>query len=270
MWRSFNVAADSLEFLHRSHQRTGEELTREYRNAAHQDLSGTLTGSSPLDARLIQHEWFPLVQADIFLSHSHRDRDLALRLAGWLKTQFGLRTFIDSCVWGHCAELLRSIDVRHCLISNGLFSYERRNQSTAHVHAILSMALTAMIDRTECVWFLNSPASVTLTDAVSNPKTNSAWLFLELSMMRRLRRRRSTRQQELLEKAAEFNRGTGPNVEYPVTDELASLHELSPHVLASWHEVGQLLHEHPLDTLYGLCDDDLNLTSRSRTMLRIR
>ena len=62
----------------------------------------------------MQANWFPQIKADIFISHSHKDEDLALALAGWLKVSFGLTAFIDSCVWGYANDLLKMIDYKYC------------------------------------------------------------------------------------------------------------------------------------------------------------
>ena len=62
----------------------------------------------------MQANWFPQIKADIFISHSHKDKGLALALAGWLEETFGLTAFIDSCVWGYANKLLKMIDDEYC------------------------------------------------------------------------------------------------------------------------------------------------------------
>lgn len=54
-------------------------------------------------------------------------------------------------------DLLREIDEKYCRHSNGTsFDYDKRNYSTSHVHMMLSIALSRMIDKCESVFFLNS------------------------------------------------------------------------------------------------------------------
>ena len=60
-----------------------------------------------IDANSLENDWFPNVDIDIFLSHSHKDRDKALILSELLKEKFGLNVFIDSCVWGNSDDLLK-------------------------------------------------------------------------------------------------------------------------------------------------------------------
>jgi hypothetical protein len=51
-----------------------------------------------LNAELITANWFPEIEADIFISHSYKDFDDVLSVAGWLYDNFKLISFIDSCV----------------------------------------------------------------------------------------------------------------------------------------------------------------------------
>lgn len=45
------------------------------------------------------------------------------------------------------------------------------------VHMMLSSALSTMIDKCECVFFLNTPSSLNL-----NKKTESPWIYYELNI----------------------------------------------------------------------------------------
>lgn len=59
-------------------------------------LDEYLNKNGVLDAEQIVDDWFPEVEADIFLSHSHLDEDIALTLSGLFYREFGLTTFINS------------------------------------------------------------------------------------------------------------------------------------------------------------------------------
>ena len=89
-----------------------------------------------VDGSGLQESWFSTKQKfDVFLSHSHTDEKLAISLAGFLKRELNLNTFIDSCLWGYSNDLLREIDEKYCRHSNGTsFDYDKRNYSTSHVH----------------------------------------------------------------------------------------------------------------------------------------
>lgn len=69
------------------HKRIIKKTLEEFTNA-----NGSLNGDQ------MQSAWFPKIKADIFLSHSHTDKDLVIAFAGWLKHTFDLNVFIDSCI----------------------------------------------------------------------------------------------------------------------------------------------------------------------------
>jgi hypothetical protein len=143
-----------------------------------------------LKANLLTAQWFPYINADIFISHSHKDYNEVVCLAGWLKEKFGLTTFVDSSVWGYSDRLLKLIDDEYCSTGDGFYSYSRRNYSTSHVHMMLSMALTEMIYRTECLFFYNTPNSITPSDVItSKSETLSSWIFAEIGMTRLIHQR---------------------------------------------------------------------------------
>jgi hypothetical protein len=148
--------------------------------------------SQKLSGTAIKDAWFGGIEADVFLSHAHADRELALDLADFLRARCGIRTFVDYRVWGNSRELLRSIDEAHCWSEeDGFFVYSRRNYSTSHVHMMLATALSEMINRTECVIFLNTPSSIQAEDARkrSTECTASPWIYHEITMTRLIARR---------------------------------------------------------------------------------
>ena len=137
-----------------------------------------------IDGTKLQEGWFPTKQKfNVFLSHSHDDENLAISLAGFLKEELNLDTFIDSCLWGYSNDLLREIDEKYCRNRNStFFDYEKRNYSTSHVHMMLSIALSRMIDQCEAIFFLNSESSISLDEEVKKERTSSPWLYSELSL----------------------------------------------------------------------------------------
>lgn len=138
-----------------------------------------------IDGTKIQDEWFPMVEADIFLSHSGKDKDLTCALAGWIYTHFGLRCFIDSNVWGYAEELLdelnaRLSDRRSWEGGGYLYNYESSNQVSQHVNSMLSIALQKMIDKVEAVILINTGNSIQVCDDSHMNKTYSPWIYSEL------------------------------------------------------------------------------------------
>jgi len=81
-----------------------------------------------LNGNEIMKEWFPIItkKFDIFLSHSHKDIELALIIAGILKKRHNLEVFVDYIVWGNYINLLKSIDDNFCKSNdkkNGIYDY---------------------------------------------------------------------------------------------------------------------------------------------------
>jgi hypothetical protein len=169
----------------------GLTVLADHETKVHAKLNEYLLPGGVLDATKMQNDWFPQLDADVFISHSHNDKHLAITFSGWLKNRFSINAFVDSVAWDYAGRLLRKIDEKHSRSDDdpSLFSYEKRNGSTSHVHMMLATALVKMIDRSECLFFLNTPASVTsgraIRDSVVN--TGSPWIYAEIAMSRMIR-----------------------------------------------------------------------------------
>lgn len=148
-----------------------------------------LDEDSILDADKIQRDVFPLMDADIFISHSHRDQDTAIKIAISLE-KIGLTAFVDSCVWGHADELLRKVDDKFCMPEGwSSYNYFLRNRTTANIHMILNSALHKMIDKSELFIFLDSKNSVRFGEYVNNTEhLSSPWIYSELMFASHVRR----------------------------------------------------------------------------------
>ncbi|WMC92263.1 hypothetical protein [Kineothrix sp. MB12-C1] len=170
----------------------GIQIYKNYKKNIETSLDKYLSPNGELRATEIEKDWFPEFRANIFLSHSHKDERKAITLAGFL-SDLGLATFIDSCVWGYADNLLKQIDNEYCVSkrkddgSIDSYSYEKRNQSTAHVHMLLNGALMKMMDKTECLIFLDTPNSLKAND-IPNGTTDSGWIYSELLMSKCLQR----------------------------------------------------------------------------------
>lgn len=165
-----------------------EGIGQEYYENKKKDIQNSLKEFIGLDGIIdgtkLQENWFPTKQKfDVFLSHSHNDEKLAICLAGFLKEKLDLDTFIDSCLWGYSNELLKGLDKKYCMYSDGVsYNYDKRNYSSSHVHMMLSIALSRMIDNCETVFFLNSENSICLSEEIDKERTSSPWIYNELSM----------------------------------------------------------------------------------------
>jgi len=215
------------------------------------DSSLTTKTTKKLEAESIWDEWFPQVKADVFISHSSKDAALAKLLASWLEQYYQLTAFIDSEIWGHSDELLKKLDDEYCVKdrSNGratIYSYEKRNNSTAHVHMLLCSALTRMIERTECFIFIESHNSVTAKDSVEG--TYSPWIFHELATVDTVELKVPERLKDVV--VAE---SVDLGIKYPLPGR--RLIEINGSILSQWQDISvqkQQVHPqvHPLDILY--------------------
>ena len=85
---------DSINFLDPGYIKTGETHLGDVSGKVNQELENmVLKGTDIPDGVAIQNDWFPEINADIFISHSHSDRDLANGIAGWINQKFGLRPY---------------------------------------------------------------------------------------------------------------------------------------------------------------------------------
>jgi len=154
--------------------------------------SSLLRDKPHVRAESIWTDWFNTVNADVFISHSSANGDVAVQLANWLYSNFKFKSFVDSQFWLRINELQREFDKgllhdeivydkygnRHV---KKYYDYEKRNQSTAHVHALLTYSLTKMIEKTPYFIFIKSANSVRFEDSVKN--ITSPWIFHELAIV---------------------------------------------------------------------------------------
>ena len=189
MHAKFNLDPQSETW--QNHYYSGSIIHRANKAIVETDLEKFKNIDGTLQAKEIIENWFPLIKADVFLSHSHKDEELIIGLAGWLNDNFGIKSFIDSTVWGYSDELLKAIDNKYCKNESGeTYSYEQRNRSTSHVHMMLSTALADMIDQCECVIFVNTQNSFKPADYFKQEgQTESPWIYSEIAMTRMIRER---------------------------------------------------------------------------------
>lgn len=199
-----------------------------------------MSGRWVIDGSGTESEWFPQLTKHVFISHSHKDEDVALLIAGLLKERLGIDAFVDSAAWGCYRELAE------CLYAVAKRGYPRialqhdaqlRMSATEHAHCMLSKSLIQMMDRCECLIFLDTPASVGLRNIdTAECSTFSPWIYTEIEASRVLRRYRYPR--SMLKAANEslrsFARREAAQVQvvYPLNFE--HLEKLVPQMFVQW------------------------------------
>lgn len=166
-----------------------------------------------IDAKSLQNEIFPIESADIFISHSHGDEELAIKLQNWLKKELGMTCFLDGEIWGSADAILKEIDGQLCWKKDrNVYDYNERNLTTSYVHVMLCNALMQVMDKCKFVFFLNTPNSITPKTAWGESITHSPWLFYELSVLKYIQKRDISahidfaRSQEAVQESIDFRR----------------------------------------------------------------
>ena len=199
-----------------------------------------LSGKWVIDGEGTESEWFPQLKKHVFISHSHKDEDIALLVAGVLKDRLGIDAFVDSAAWGCYRELAERLYEAASGRYISLSSSQKdllRSSATEHAHCMLSKSLIQMMDRCECMLFLGTKASVGLNNiGTSDYSTFSPWIYTEIEASRVLRRRKY--QRSFVKAANESLRSVAmdeaPRVEVVYPLNLEHLGKLSPQTLLQW------------------------------------
>lgn len=210
---------------------------------AFKDNNGVIDGSK------LSNNWFPQMEADVFISHSHKDFDTALILAGIMVSK-NLTPFIDSCVWGYADNLLKAIDKKYCKNEGSVYyDYNKRNYSTSHVHMMLTIALTKMLYNTECLIFLNTPNSIYPKNDIPtdySDATLSLWIYAEMEMTNFLKPQ-TKEKHRIVQKA--FSEGR-EDLKIFHTSKTPNIEKVSVSDFINWSNNKYSSKEQALDSLY--------------------
>lgn len=156
--------------------------------AIRESLKEYVVDSKILDGNRIMQDCFPQIDdVNVFISHSHNDEDVAIQLANIIYKSCKAKSFIDSMVWDYADELLKDIDNIYCKDkTTGRYWYNSRNRTTAYVHMMLATSLTQMMDKCDCIIFIDTPNSIE-QNVLRGDATFSPWIFHELATLHTLR-----------------------------------------------------------------------------------
>jgi hypothetical protein len=223
----------------------GTLLYEDHKSSIHTELDNLFSGDGVISVSKVKKNWFPSLTANVFISHSHANSEIAIGLAGWLSEKFEISAFIDSCVWGYFSDLQKMIDDRFCKNpnnkpseSNESYEYHASNRVASHVNTILNNSLMRMIDECECIIFINTPESISSKGSAKDEKsTYSPWIYSELEATRLIRRKAPSRPallEKSLEVRAEAMDRSEPNFEYDDVD-LSHLTKLKLGDIQKWN-----------------------------------
>lgn len=260
MYKAFRIKLDDIRQIVSTYKLYGKKQSLSINESLQPAMEKYLDVNGVLSGQRIMDDWFSQVKADVFISHSHRDDDDVHGLAGWLYQNFGLVSFIDADVWGYCDNLIKKMDEEYST-KNGKLDYASIRQTTAHVHVMLMSALSKMINKTECLFFLDSDQSISARDTVL--KTRSPWIYNELLISSMIKPQVLTRKKvriqdsRLILERREFA-ATEMQVDYPVAyKHMKSISGTELNNWLAWYKryrgnTSATYREFPLDILYWL------------------
>jgi len=259
MYSKFRINNNSFDHITFSvyDKQEGKKTAKKYKENVQERLKIKFNDGQIIDGTATKEKWFPQIDCDIFLSHSHNDLERALEFSGWVKNKFGLKVFIDSNIWGNINDLLKEIDYEYCYNKKtDTYSHEKRNITTSHVHMMLINALAEMMDKTECMMFFETPNSIKLKKMLHQVETASPWIYSELVLSKIIQIKKLARHTKAVEartKMFSLNESKERKIEITYDADISHLVELSNRDLASWKKSFETIKEfHPLDLLYGI------------------
>lgn len=128
-----------------------------------------------------------LKDAKVFLSHSHADKNKALKVKNYLESETNCRVFIDSLFWDYKDNVL-----------NELAEYDDTSKIKNAFTLILRESLQNMIEKCPYFVFLQSNNSVSLNKDLLGI-TYSAWIYEELKIAHSIRESRLTPMMESMQ-----------------------------------------------------------------------
>ena len=253
MYRAFNVILNSNEYL-------GYANTQQYENdksISLQNLRRIINSKDMLQAYEIKKLLLPSKRYDIFISHSHKDLEIAKGLSGYLNALCGVSCFIDSLYWGNIDELQEELNRMHLhkdeATGKKYFDHQSTMEVAKHANMILASALTEMIDNCECVFFLNTDNSVIRgTEAMSKNETYSPWIYHEVFTTSIIHRKGTGRRAALEEQQIRDN-AIKPLPQFIYNLDLTGMTILNDGDIIHWQSaVKHDYNNNPLDVLYKL------------------
>lgn len=251
MYTGFNLKLKDKEILSLENEDYSIEEIALYNNMKEmvfENLEALINGKQVLDGDMLQQMWFPAEmfgRSDfIFISHSHKDEKLAISLAGYIKQHFDIQCFIDSCVWRNMYELNRILNKCDKVKNSRCHGCDCNefSQNLGYVHMMLASALMTVIDKCECIFFLNTEESIN-----SRGKTESPWIYYELNIADIVEKKRK---EELFHKEKDKMHFLLEKVEF--TPKLQEMARIDVNTILEWTYVHQRYAGNAFEELYSI------------------
>ncbi|WP_181227513.1 toll/interleukin-1 receptor domain-containing protein [Helicobacter pylori] len=118
-----------------------------------------------------------LKNAQVFLSHSHADKNKALKVKGYLESKTKHEVFVDSLFWDYKDDVL-----------NKLAKYDDTSKIKDAFTLILRESLEDMIKK--CPYFVFLESNNSVSNQGLSQITHSAWIYEELKIAHSIRESR--------------------------------------------------------------------------------
>lgn len=257
MYSKFKLNIDDVSFFQKYYA-IGKECTNQHKSILTKDLDKYIDyHTGRIDGDRLEKEWFKEVNADVFLSHSHADEELAISIAGWLKSKMDLNAFIDSCTWGYADTLLQYINDNYNVLrkdtdGSTIYSHSKANYAASHIYLMLNSAINNMINKTECFMFINTENSIIQMDQnQASNQTLSPWIYSEVMMANTMKQTFPQRPIKI-EKSIRHYDALNENVEITHNLNFTSFINLDILALLQWNVANMERDEHALDLLYDI------------------
>ncbi|WQZ48447.1 toll/interleukin-1 receptor domain-containing protein [Helicobacter pylori] len=128
-----------------------------------------------------------LKDAQVFLSHSHADKNKALKVKNYLESETNHRVFIDSLFWDYKNNVLKEMKKHHIDVSKIEDAFT----------LILRESLQDMIEK--CPYFVFLQSNNSASNQGLSRTTYSAWVYKELKIAHSIRESRLTPMMESMQ-----------------------------------------------------------------------
>ncbi len=128
-----------------------------------------------------------LKDAQVFLSHSHADKNKALKVKNYLESETDHRVFIDSLFWDYKNNILKEMKKHHINVSKIEDAFT----------LILRESLQDMIEK--CPYFVFLQSNNSVSNQGLSCTTYSAWVYEELKIAHSIRESRLTPMMESMQ-----------------------------------------------------------------------
>ncbi|GAA8719646.1 toll/interleukin-1 receptor domain-containing protein [Helicobacter pylori] len=183
-----NIILSTRPFNHQAHQvnEVAKKIYKLIKDAKHSNDDIILNHNKIKEAFFSPFEP-QLKDAQVFLSHSHADKNKALKVKNYLESETNHRVFIDSLFWDYKNNVLKEIKKHHIDVSKIEDAFT----------LILRESLQDMIEK--CPYFVFLQSNNSVSNQGLSCITYSAWIYEELKIAHSIRESRPTPMMESMQ-----------------------------------------------------------------------